>query len=62
MAGAQLSMVSSMLTAIVTVVGVATVVHIIVRYRAIRATGLDQRTALIETGKVLAVPVFWASA
>ncbi|MHB0957992.1 MAG: efflux RND transporter permease subunit [Pirellulaceae bacterium] len=56
----SLSMVSSMLTAIVTVVGVATVVHIIVRFRLMRATGMDPRTALVATGKFLAVPVFWS--
>ena len=33
----HLSMVSSMLTAIVTVVGVAAVVHVIVRFRLVRA-------------------------
>ncbi len=57
----RLSMVSSMLTAIVTVVGIATVVHIIVRFRLLRATGLDHRSALIEAGRVLLVPVFWSS-
>ncbi len=56
----RLSMVSSMLTAIVTVVGVATVVHIIVRFRQARAQGMDQRAALVQTGALLAVPVFWA--
>ncbi len=56
----RLSMVSSMLTAIVTVVGVATVVHVIVRFRQARAQGLDQREALIQTGALLASPVFWA--
>ncbi len=58
----RLSMVSSMLTAIVTVVGVATVVHIIVRFRQARAQGLSQRDALVETGAQLATPVFWACA
>ena len=58
----RLSMVSSMLTAIVTVVGIATVVHIIVRFRLLRASGLNQRDALIEAGRVLLVPVFWSSA
>lgn len=56
----RLSMVSSMLTAIVTVVGVATVVHIIVRFRQARSGGMDQRNALIEAGGILVVPVFWA--
>ncbi len=58
----RLSMVSSMLTAIVTVVGVAAVIHVIVRFRLVRATGMDQRAALVETGKLLAVPVFWSCA
>ncbi len=56
----RLSMVSSMLTAIVTVVGVATVVHIIVRFRQARVQGMPQREALIQTGTILAVPIFWA--
>ncbi|MBC8871191.1 MAG: MMPL family transporter [Planctomycetes bacterium] len=56
----QLSMVSSMLTAIVTVVGVATVVHVIVRFRGARAEGLSPRDSLVRTATLLAVPVFWA--
>ncbi len=56
----RLSMVSSMLTAIVTVVGVATVVHIIVRFRQSRAQGSSQCAAMIQTGTILAVPIFWA--
>lgn len=56
----RLSMVSSMLTAIVTVVGVATVVHIIVRFRQARTQGMTQRAALVQTGTILAVPIFWA--
>lgn len=58
----RLSMVSSMLAAIVTVVGVAVVVHIIVRFRLVRAMGLDKQQALIESGRLLIVPVFWSSA
>ena len=46
----RLSMVSSMLTAIVTVVGVATVVHIIVRFRQAALKGMSQRAALMQTG------------
>ncbi|PQO30832.1 hypothetical protein C5Y97_20800 [Blastopirellula marina] len=61
-AGFQLSMVSSMLTAIVTVIGVATVTHILIRFREFRAAGLDAEPALIETGKLLAAPIFWACA
>ncbi|MBM4090058.1 MAG: RND family transporter [Planctomycetes bacterium] len=62
MVGLRLSMVSSMLTAIVTVVGVATVVHIIVRVREATAGGLSPRAALLEAGSRLTVPVFWACA
>ena len=39
----QLSMVSSMLSAIVTVVGVATVMHVIVRFRDAQEQGLRSR-------------------
>jgi len=58
--GLQLSMVSSMLTAVVTVVGVATVVHIIVRFREARVAGASPRDALVRTIVLLSVPVFWA--
>jgi predicted RND superfamily exporter protein len=58
--GLQLSMVSSMLGAIVTVVGVATVVHVIVRYREARRSGLPPRTALESTMEQLAGPVAFA--
>lgn len=58
--GLQMSMVSSMLTAIVTVVGVATVVHVIVRFRGGRSEGLSPRESLIRTAVLLAAPVFWA--
>ena len=37
----QLSMVSSMLSAIITVVGVATVMHIVIQFREERGRGLD---------------------
>jgi predicted RND superfamily exporter protein len=58
--GLRLSMVSSMLTAIVTVVGIATVVHIIVRFREGRRQGLLPHEALTRTVVLLAAPVFWA--
>jgi predicted RND superfamily exporter protein len=73
--GMQLSMVSSMLTAIVTVVGVATVVHIIVRMRehallddvpgaddARDATeqGRGVRGALAAAGVLLLAPIVWS--
>jgi hypothetical protein len=60
--GLRLSMVSSMLNAIVTVVGVATVVHIIVRFRQARVRGLEPRAALVQTLAILLVPIFWACA
>ena len=58
--GLELSMVSSMLSAIVTVVGVATVMHIIVRYRDELAAGFPPREALLRAGHILAAPVFFA--
>lgn len=58
--GLQLSMVSSMLSAIVTVVGVATVVHVIVRYRNAEAEGLRPSDALLQAGRMLAAPVCFA--
>jgi len=58
--GLKLSMVSSMLTAIVTVVGVATVAHIVVRYRHARGADLPPRDALARTGRLLAAPILFA--
>lgn len=58
--GLRLSMVSSMLTAIVTVVGIATVVHVIVRFREARGSGLSPHAAFQRTAGILAIPVFWA--
>jgi len=60
LSGLQLSMVSSMLTAIVTVVGIATVIHVVVRFREGRLTGLPPRQALAYAGGLLAAPIFWA--
>ncbi len=56
----RLSMVSSMLSAIVTVVGVATVVHVIVRYRNAQSQGLPPVDALRQAARLLAAPVFFA--
>jgi predicted RND superfamily exporter protein len=56
----QLTMVSSMLTAVVTVVGVATMVHVIVRFRMARGQGLAPRAAFLLAGTWLVVPVTWA--
>jgi len=58
--GLALSMVSSLLTAIVTVVGVATVMHLIVHVREWRTKGLTQREALQRAGSQLAGPIFGA--
>ncbi len=55
----QLSMVSSMLTSIVTVTGIATVIHITIRFREFRERGLPPREALGDTITLLCVPVFW---
>ena len=60
--GIRLSMVSSMLTAIVTVVGVGTMIHIIVRFREARLRGLKPQEALGATLVLLAVPGFWSLA
>lgn len=60
LAGLRLSMVSSMLTAIVTVVGVATVMHLIVRFREARRLGHTSHESFVLTAALLTAPVFWA--
>ncbi len=60
LSGLRLSMVSSMLTAIVTVVGVATVVHLIVRYRELRAEGQQPREAFQTAAILLTWPIIGA--
>ncbi len=57
--GAQASLVSTILTAIVTVISVATVLHLGVRFRIARRRGYDQREACERTIALLAIPVFW---
>ncbi len=56
----ELSMVSSMLTAVVMVIGVATMVHVMVRFAEARAAGHPPLAALSETLAQLWVPVTWA--
>jgi predicted RND superfamily exporter protein len=56
----ELSMVSSMLTAIVMVVGVATMVHVMVRYGELRQQGLGTLDSLRQTLQHLLIPVMWA--
>jgi predicted RND superfamily exporter protein len=58
--GLALSMVSSLLTAIVAVVGVATVMHLIVHVRELRTQGRTQRDALLTAGSLLAAPIVGA--
>ena len=57
LAGLELSMVSSMLGAIITVVGVASVVHVMVHYQDGRRDGADRRQALSNTLYELATPI-----
>ena len=56
----QMTMVSSMLAAIVTVVGVATVVHVIVRYRDGLAQGRTSTESLLWAGQILGWPILFA--
>jgi predicted RND superfamily exporter protein len=56
----QLSMVSSMLSAIITVVGVATVMHIVVQFREERGRGLSPIDAFRAAAIGLAAPVLSA--
>ncbi|MEK6248003.1 MAG: MMPL family transporter, partial [Planctomycetales bacterium] len=56
----QLSMVSSMLTAIVTVIAVATVIHVIVRFREARAAGGSKLKAIVQAGRMLTIPIVLA--
>jgi predicted RND superfamily exporter protein len=56
----KLTMVSSMLTAIVTVVGVATVIHLIVHYRELTAGGLEPAGAFRRATILLVWPIIGA--
>ena len=58
MTGMRLSMVSSMLTSLTTICGVAAVMHIAVEYRETRLR-LSRIDAFREVFNKLAVPVFW---
>ena len=61
MSGMQLSMVSSMLNSLVTIIGIATVMHITLRFRENRATS-EPVEALRKTMLELTVPIFWTIA
>ena len=58
--GMRMSMVSSMLTAVVTVVAVATVVHLIVRFTDAKRAGRSPIHSLAITIRILLLPVAWA--
>lgn len=60
--GYQLSMVSSMLAAMITIVGVATIAHLIARYQAELAAGVASRAALADAVRVLWWPICGAIA
>ncbi|MFO0913945.1 MAG: MMPL family transporter [Pirellulales bacterium] len=60
--GIQLTMVSSMLTAVVTVIGVATLVHVMVRHRELILEGTDPETSLRISLTELLEPIWWACA
>ncbi len=57
----QLSMVSSMLHSLVTIIGIATVMHVTVRFRE-KSETQDRLAALRESLRELIVPVFWTIA
>ncbi|MFM8890565.1 MAG: efflux RND transporter permease subunit, partial [Planctomycetia bacterium] len=55
--GLKLTMVSTMLSAMITVVGIATVVHVIVEFRRQRESGLEPSAALERSVAILWWPV-----
>lgn len=56
----DLSMVSSMLTAIVTVIGVATSIHLLLKFQQQRRSGASRAAALEESFSQLLTPIMWA--
>lgn len=58
----SLSLVSTILTAIITVIAVAAVLHLGVRFRTAIARGHSQRRATERTLEVLVWPIFWTCA
>ena len=58
--GLELSMVSSMLTAIITVVAVAALIHIALRFQLRLRRGDRPRAAAVATLSRLLPPIFWA--
>jgi predicted RND superfamily exporter protein len=57
-ADVPLSMVSSMLTALVTIIGISVVMHMTVTYREFRVE-MDRETAFRKSTIILAEPIFW---
>ena len=60
--GVSLSMVSTILTAIVTVIVVAAVLHLGVRYRISRARGFNQCDSATRAMALLLLPILWTCA
>jgi predicted RND superfamily exporter protein len=58
--GFRLSMVSSMLWALVTVICVGMVMHVIVSFRGLRQQGLNAEQALRKSLAILIAPIFWS--
>jgi predicted RND superfamily exporter protein len=58
--GLRMSIVSSMLGAIITVIAVGATMHVILRFRLERAAGRSAGGAMRTTIAFLAAPVFWA--
>ncbi|QDT13907.1 efflux RND transporter permease subunit [Planctomycetes bacterium K23_9] len=62
LSGIQLSLVSTILTAIVTVIAVASVLHLGVRFRIARTRGYEHREATVRSLGMLVMPIFWTCA
>lgn len=56
----ELSMISSTLTAIVTVIGVATTMHLLFKFQQMRRAGCSREQALENSLAALLAPIFWA--
>ncbi|MEZ6122737.1 MAG: MMPL family transporter [Planctomycetaceae bacterium] len=63
LSGAELSMVSSMLSSLVTVIGIATCMHVIVHYRDLRQQAdpetMNRQAIACQTLSDMAWPIFW---
>ncbi|PAY19572.1 hypothetical protein CKO51_10305 [Rhodopirellula sp. SM50] len=62
LAGISLSLIASILTAIVTVVAVTAVLHLGVRYHSRRGRGFSQIESTEEVMQRMAAPIFWTCA